>query len=379
MKFYINLQKIFIIFLILPFPLNAQFKYRKVDSSIVSKIDKKSDYKTIKNKYFTNAKDLTCYLPVNFSKKGDVDYTNFLQNGIDLNSTIILPDFPILINFSGLKLKSNSSVLFQKNLKLILKPNSEELYGLLYIENVENVKVYFANLIGDREYHIGDKGEWGMGIFIRSSKNIKIYNPTISSMWGDGIYIGNLNGPSENIEINSAIIDKSRRNGISIISGIKIEVKNSVMSNTYGAIPEYGIDIEPNNADEVLKDIILSNNITYNNFKGGVLFALDNLQGGDSEEINIAVSNHIDYYSEKGIEFHIDRGYQKYTNPIKGIISINGASLFNNKSAVVNNESKPAQIKLNLVNIKNNNILLNDRILNNFVEKFKKGKLEKVQ
>lgn len=368
-----------VFFILLPFIMNAQFVYKKITPVMLSKVDKKSEFITIKNKQFSGAKDLTAYLPKNFSKTGKIDYTQYLQKGIDLNSKIILPNFPVLINFNGLKLKSNSAVLFQKNSKLILKPNSEELYGLIYIENVKNVEVYFANLEGDRDQHTGDKGEWGMGFFIRNAQNVKLYNPKVTKMWGDGIYIGNLGVVSKNIEINYANIDNNRRNGISIIAGEKIDIKNTIISNTNGTIPEYGIDIEPNKSDDILKNIVLTNNTTYNNAKGGLLFALDNLQGKKSEPIEVYVNNHSDYYSDKGIEFHIDRGYQNYTNPITGSITIAGANLFYNKTPMITNDSKIAKIKLNLIDIKNNNIKLNDRLINNFLQKFQKGQLETTQ
>lgn len=374
-----NLVILFLFVFSLLFSQN-KFQYKAVDRALKSKIAITDiERNQVKNQYFKQAKDLTAYLPLRYDKTGNTDYTNYLQKGIDLNAKIILPDFPILINFNGLKLKSNSSVLFQKNSKLILKPNSEELYGLIYIENVKNVDVYFANLVGDRDQHLDTKGEWGMGIFIRSSENININNPQISEMWGDGIYIGNLNQPSKNIEVNGAFIDNNRRNGISIIAGEKINIKNSVISNTNGTIPEYGIDIEPNKPDDVLKDIVLSNNTTYNNSKGGLIFGLDNLQGGISEPVDVTVNNHIDYYSDKGIEFYIDRGYQKFTNPIKGTITINGANLYYNKTPMITNDSKEAQIKLNLSNIKNNNVKLSGRLINNFLDKFQKGKMETAQ
>lgn len=351
------------------------FQYKIVEPKLIEHICiKSSEREAIKRKYFDNARYLTSYLPLEYSKKGDVDYTTYMQKGIDENNYVVLPDFPVMINFKGLRLKSDSGVLFQKNSKLIMKPNSEELYGVLYLENVHNVKVYFANLEGDRDNHQGTEGEWGMGIFLRSSQDIKIYKPIVKKMWGDGIYIGNLNSISKNIDIEYAFIDENRRNGISIIAGEKITISNSIISNTYGASPEYGIDIEPNKPEDELKNIVLSNNTTYNNAKGGLLFALDNLQGKNAQPINVQVNNHNDYYSDKGIEFHIDRGYQKYTNPLRGTISINGANLYHNKTALINNDSKAAQIKLNLFNIKSNNIKLNTFKMNTFVEKFKQGK-----
>lgn len=373
MKSSINYKIIFFLFIVLPFNIFAQFLYKKIDESLLPAIDKKAEIRKVRSSLFTKAKDLTDYLPKNFSKKGDVNYTKYLQKGIDNNKKIILPDFPVMIDFGGLRLSSNSEVLFQENSKLLLQPNSEELYGMIYMEGVENVKVYFANLVGDRDRHQGDKGEWGMGFFIRNSKNIKIYNPIISKMWGDGIYIGNLNNPSEKIEINFAVIDNNRRNGISIVAGENIFVKNSLIANTNGTIPQSGIDIEPNKPDDFIKNIFLENIITYNNADSGLIFALDNLQGNKLDRVKIDINRFKDYYSNKGIDFYVDRGYNKFLEPLKGAISIRNIQLFNNKFPIRNSYSTKSNMQIGFQNININNKKINTNNLDTFVQKIKNG------
>src|SRR5690606_7605443 len=120
---------------------------------------------------------LTKYLPTNYVKDGTVDYTKYIQKGIDENQKVVLPDFPILINKNGLFLRSNQTIDFQKNSLLRMQPNGEERYGLLNLENVRNVIINNPALEGDKYKHLGKKGEWGMGINVLSSVNIKIQNP----------------------------------------------------------------------------------------------------------------------------------------------------------------------------------------------------------
>ena len=357
-----------------------QFQYKEINANIKSKTEwTNSEILTIKKQFFSNAKLLTDYLPSNYDKTGKTDYTAFLQKGINSNTDIIFPDFPILIGPQGLQLKSNSKILFQKNSKLKVQPNDKEFYAALNFENVENVKLYFANLEGERHQHLNNKGEWGMGIYIVHSKNIYIYKPKITKFWGDGIYIGKVDGiTSQNIIIDGAFIDESRRNGISIIAGKQIKITNSVIANTYGTSPEYGIDIEPNKPEDELKDIVLENNVTYNNYKGGLLFALDNLQG-TSNEITVQINNHSDYFSDKGVEFFIDRGYTKFKSPLKGSIVLNGIKLYDNKTSLINNDSKQSTIKLQLSNIYSDNIKVNSNKLNNFVKKFETGNSESIK
>ena len=357
------------------------FQYKEVPQSLKSKVQASdSEIRKIKNQYFTSATLLTTYLPANYDKTGNTDYTDLLQKGIDQNSNIIFPDFPILINHFGLKLKSNSKILFQQNSKLKLKGNDKEFYTTLSFENVQNVQLYFANLEGERYHHQNNKGEWGMGIYIVHSKDIYIYKPVITKFWGDGLYIGKIDGiTSSNIEVYGALIDENRRNGISVIAGNQIKISNSIISNTYGSSPEYGIDIEPNKPEDELTNIILEDNITFNNKKGGLLFALDNLQGSTSKDIFVQVKNQTDYFSEKGLEFYIDRGYNKFTVPLKGKIILNGINLNNNNIALISNHSKHSMIKLQLSNINANNIKLNYNKLNKFVKKFSIGEQEVIK
>ncbi|WP_185218498.1 right-handed parallel beta-helix repeat-containing protein [Sphingobacterium mizutaii] len=369
----VNIQYIIIgiILSINPFLANCQFISNKVLSKSTSNYSKKSEILSIKNSIFSNGIDLTVFLPKGYSKIGDVDYTSYLQHGIDQNKLVILPNFPVLINAKGLRLKSNSSVLFQENSKLILKPNNEQLYGMIYIENIRNVNVYFANLEGDRYNHLTDKGEWGMGIFIRSSENVKIYNPVIQYMWGDGIYIGkNNNNSPKNITISSALINECRRNGFSLISGENITLTNSLITNTFGTAPEFGIDIEPNSPDEKLINIVLSNNKTYNN-KGGVLFALDKLVDYRYKDSNIDIqlNNHIDNYSGKGIEFYMNRYNRNFGKRFLGSLKIRNLQISNSSKPFINNKGFSIGTTLSLESI----LINNKKITNDQIYRFKRS------
>lgn len=358
------------------FYTQSNFEYKKVNSQILQQyITTPVEISEVKNKYFQTATDLTKFLPSNYDKTGKTDYTSYLQMGIDKSGDVILPDFPVCINYKGLKPKSNTKLLFLKNSALIVKANDKEFYNAINLENAENVSIYFAKLKGDRDVHLGTKGEWGMGIFIIHAKNISIYKSTIIKFWGDGIYIGKDKGlTSENIVIDKAFIDENRRNGISIIAGNKVQIKNSLIANTYGTLPEYGIDIEPNNSKDDLKNIVISNNITYNNAKGGVLFALDNLKGIQINDFTVKILNHTDFYSQKGLEFFIDRGYNKSNKPIKGNIMIRGLKLNGTKTPIINNQSQLSNVEINIDGVEIDNNKVNSSKISNFVKNFKSGK-----
>lgn len=256
---------------------------------------------------------LSSYLPQGYVNDGTRDYTVYLQKGLDENRTVILPDFPVLINAHGLHVNNNQNITFLENSRLIMEPNSQERYGLLNIINVENIIIHNPVLIGDREKHIGKKGEWGMGIRILSSRNVIINNPKVSKFWGDGIYIGEIEHNerkeynlksyySENIKIIGGLIDNNRRNGISVISVKKLLMKNITIQNTEGTLPMAGIDIEPNNNEQFLEDILLQNITTRNNAEIGIKYVPTNFFGHRNKNVNIRIENSQDIGSKIGLE-----------------------------------------------------------------------------
>lgn len=330
---------------------------------------------SLKRTTFKSAIDLKVYLPKGYSTKGDEDYTFFLQKGIDNNQLILMPNFPILINYLGLKLKSNSKILFQLNSKLIVANNDKKFYNCLNMEGANHIEVYFANLEGDRYSHKGKEGEWGIGIYMYNSKYIKFYKPLIQRFWGDGIYIGgNKNNISQNIIIESAVVNENRRNGISIISAKNLRISNSLIANTSGTSPEFGIDLEPNNDGDALVNVLIVNNLTYNNSKGGVLLALDNLKGGAALPVDIKIQKHTDELSHSGLEFAIDRYYNNSPISLKGKIQISDSYFKHNNSGLLTMESGKSDINLELNNIYINNTKLDNQIIKSFIESFAIGK-----
>lgn len=313
--------------------LNAQnFTKKNISSNVISNSINKAKYQSDYNNYKNKGYYAINSLPKNYSKKGNVDYTKFLQNAFNNYSVVILPNFPVLINDKGLSLKSNQVLLFQPNSKLILKPTARGYYDMLNIKNISNVKIYYANLEGDRYNHLGKTGQWGFGITIKSSNNIQVYSPIIQNMWGDGIYVGQENNvPSKNVLISNAFINSSRRNGISVTSANGVNINNCFISNTYGNSPESGVDIEPNTINDEIKNINISNLTTFNNKWSGVLLVFELLKSKNIKDISVNIDGHSDNGSQNAISFH---GYLNDTksNNLEGQIKLNNVNYKNNKN-----------------------------------------------
>ena len=276
----------------------AEFHYIDVPEKIIKKINK-PDYSFPTDISTVNLED---FLPLNFVKDGSIDYTTTIQKVIDNHQNLIFPNFPVLVNSNGLTLKNNSTLIFSQNSKILVQSNDLETYDILKIHNVKNVTLYYPRIEGDRKSHKSSSGQWGMGIGIRSSSNIKIINPIISNCWGDGIYIGQLKGvPSENIIVENGFLDFNRRNGISITSGKKISIINTIISNTYGIGPQCGIDIEPNTSQDEVQDVKIESLTTFNNFKYGIVISLTKLSSPKNKEISIDLLNHKDEKSSGGL------------------------------------------------------------------------------
>ncbi|WP_143061438.1 right-handed parallel beta-helix repeat-containing protein [Myroides marinus] len=300
------------------------FEYKTVPKSLI----KKSSVPEIRDLIHVEK-----YLPKGYSNKGDVDYTLYIQEAIDNNSNLIFPNFPILVNDKGLNLRSNSVLVFQENSYIWLKASSKPNYGVINIKDIKNVTLINPRIVGDRDSHLNKIGEWGMGINILNSDYINIFNAIISKCWGDGIYIGNkINGFSSNININGGLIDNNRRNGISIVSGEVVVIKDITVSNTNGTLPMSGIDLEPNTNEDTLKDIKLVNVNSFNNRENGYLIYLGGLLGENKREVDISIESCFDQYSNTVVSIPgLRNDYEKKVKKIAGKIHLKFLSGEGNK------------------------------------------------
>lgn len=277
--------------------------------------------------------EIISYLPSGYVKDGSVDYTKYLQDAIMENSIFTFPNFPIMINRRGLHLQSNSKVYFQPKSKLILLKSDAGSYKLLSIAGKENVEVHNAYLIAERVEVVNGvprDGEWGMGISIKSSKNVKLINPYTTDTWGDGIYLGKSesynNATNENITITNPVITNSGRNGISITTGKNIFITGGEISHTYGKSPEAAIDIEPNGSSDTIENVNIVDLSTREN-KNGLLISLRQLVSMEPKTVSINIINHTDYKTIQAFRF---AGLNRTLDP--SFVPLNGQILIKNST-----------------------------------------------
>lgn len=198
---------------------------------------------------------------------GTHDDTERLQYIINMNIPLIFDDSIYMINNNGLLLINNTSITFN-NTTLKMITNNYDGYKILNINNCDNINLKGnLYLIGDKETHTGNTGEYGHCIQIIGSSNIVIENVNCSYAWGDGIYLGKKDEGKiipQNIIINNLICHHNSRNGLSITAGKNVVVNNLISHHNTRTSPRGGFDIEPNDSYDII-DVTLNNVYVYDN------------------------------------------------------------------------------------------------------------------
>ncbi|EPZ8927129.1 right-handed parallel beta-helix repeat-containing protein [Acinetobacter baumannii] len=232
----------------------------------------------------------------------NTDITSYVNSLIEENKTVTIPNGNFLVSATkSIQLKDNSTLKLSPNTVLNVIPTSSGSYRVFKIKNVKNVSISGGKLIGDKYTHLGKAGEWGMGVEIRDSQNVSLSNMSIDKMWGDAIYIGtNGKNSTYNISLKNIRMNDNRRQGISIISVNKLLASNITATNTSGAMPASGIDIEPNNGSMILKNIVLKNIKTSGNQGSGIQIGLSRYDNS-TKPLSITIENHQDANSGHGL------------------------------------------------------------------------------
>jgi hypothetical protein len=193
-----------------------------------------------------------------------------------------------------------------------------------------NITITGGHLHGERDEHFYNGDDTGHGdsslINLIAASNVVIDGVHIVDGTADGILVKAIGfafnpdyKPSNNVLIKNCIIDKSRRNNISIVNAHDIIVENCQIlnagvntSNSVGTLPKMGIDIEAyrtTDSDgsiiyyEIAKDIIIRNNIE----SGSVTTAFTVFIGDNVTIENNDTENSIGYAYATGVKIKNNR------------------------------------------------------------------------
>jgi nitrous oxidase accessory protein NosD len=99
---------------------------------------------------------------------------------------------------------------------------------------------------------------------------VTIHDITLKDGVGDGISVGGHSGtPTDDLVIDNVRTDNNRRQGLSLVWATNVVITDSTFANTNGTSPECGIDIEPENGQEV-SGVLIENCKFETNAKYGI-------------------------------------------------------------------------------------------------------------
>ncbi len=209
---------------------------------------------------------------------GEADDTQAIRAAInslsDHNAVLYFPPGVYLVT-DDIELRSNMTVKGSGEASVIKRaPNDLTHYRVFRCRNISDVVLSDLCLLGDKETHTGEDGEWGNCISLEGVRNVNIERCYLMDGWGDGVYLGAGDGNLSNFYVNirDTKITGNRRNGISVITVDGLTIDGCLISNTGGTEPGAGIDFEPNELGQTASNVKVTNTTFSGNSKD-VLFA----------------------------------------------------------------------------------------------------------
>ncbi len=181
-----------------------------------------------------------------------------------------VPDGVYLIDpVKSIQLTSNVTLSLEKKAVLRAIASGSGTSAVIRVRAADKATIQGGSIIGERFRHFGTTGEWGMGIKVLGSSNVRIDGVEVSDCWGDGIYVGGVGvgGESRNIVISNCVGRNNRRQGLSITGCLGALIDKSNFTDTNGTAPAAGIDLEPNAnmrvTDVIVRDCLVARNSGY--------------------------------------------------------------------------------------------------------------------
>ncbi len=190
---------------------------------------------------------------------------------------VILPEGQYLVGEDvneiyqgGIELHDDTEFVFNDGAVLSIDTNDKWNYCVISL-NGDNIIIRDGTIKGDRDTHIftprASDGKTahdeGHGICVWNKSNqVLVDNMIIQNVTGDGSLVLD----AQDVTFSNNTIYNNRRQGISIVGGTRIEIKNNEIHHINGTSPQFGIDIE--GAGRLDEDILIQNNYFHHN-KGG--------------------------------------------------------------------------------------------------------------
>jgi hypothetical protein len=222
--------------------------------------------------------------------------TPALQNAIDSGARkVIVPNLGKPWIVDPLFLASDQEIFLEKG--VVIEARAGGFTGLndclLKADKRRHliIRGYGATL----QMHKSDytKGEWRMALDLESCASVEVLGLTLKDSGGDGIYLGN-SDPQQpycrDILIRDCLMENHRRQGLSVISAVNLQVEHCTFRNTIGTAPQAGVDLEPNQPSEKLVNCVFRNCTMENNQGAGILIYLQRFNA-TTEPLSVRFDN----------------------------------------------------------------------------------------
>ena len=180
---------------------------------------------------------------------------------------------------AGVELPGNMIFELDDNATLRMHANNKWNYCVLAVRRQSDVIIRGGEIIGDKDTHIFEGGgahDEGHAICIEgNSERVLVENIELHDVTGDGVLIvgqGEAGNSCFDITIRESNIHHNRRQGVSIVGGVRVAIENNEIHHISGTSPQFGVDVESLSFRSA--DMIVQGNHFYEN-QGGDLVNTD--------------------------------------------------------------------------------------------------------
>lgn len=199
------------------------------------------------------------------------DSTYAIQSAINSGAKkVVVPYVAVPWTVGPIWLASNQELVLEPG--VIIAAKKGQFHGLndclMRGQKVSNVLIsgYGATLRMRREDYLSagySVSEFRHALAFYTSKNVTVLGVTMENSGGDGIHIGPADGEfstaCEDVLLRDCVSSFNHRQGMSLISGRRVQIINCEFRNTKGTAPQAGLDLEPGGPKQSLVDIDIVN------------------------------------------------------------------------------------------------------------------------
>lgn len=193
------------------------------------------------------------------------------------------------IYWAGITIPSNMVFELLEGASITMETNDRWNYCVLAVRGEQDVVIRGGTIAGDRETHVYEGGgahDEGHAICIEgNSERVLVEDTELRDVTGDGVLIvgsGDAGNSCFDITIRNNEIHHNRRQGVSIVGGVRVLIEGNEVHHIAGTSPQFGVDVE--SLDFRSADILIRENNFHENAGGDLvntdgtnLWFLDNI------------------------------------------------------------------------------------------------------